>query len=46
MQNAWERGEMLTELESKDLNGRDHLGYLCVDNRIILNWTLNDYDIT
>jgi hypothetical protein len=40
IQNGLERLELHTEFLSEDPEGRGHLGYLAVDERIILIWNL------
>jgi hypothetical protein len=36
---------MHTELQPENVRGKDHLGDLCVDGRIILKWMLKKLDM-
>jgi hypothetical protein len=38
MWHAWEKLGMYTEFQSENLNGRDHLGNLSVDDKVIVKW--------
>jgi hypothetical protein len=40
--HVWERREILTYLWKKNLNGRNHLGYLGVDGRMLIKWILKE----
>jgi hypothetical protein len=40
-----ERRMMLEWFSSENLEGRDHLGELCVNERIILNWIANEWGV-